>query len=430
MDYLPGDTVTRTGYLPLHPVWQPVGAVAPSGLTATSVTSASSSFSWTNPTNGSFAGSQLAWRTGSSGAWTLVGASSNSAAGSISLPAGSTVQVQVVSYFSPSGSLSSTPITVSVPNAPAPSSPTASPSPSPTDSTPATTSPAPTPGGTVMPTGPLAPNLPGSNSAIPVTGVPLGDSVLLVNGQPQSLTVKPTQLESNTSGSAKKPTALVIEGDGFSMTIAGLGTSGKPLGLTPDGALILEADRRAAVEGTGFQPNSDVELFLFSDPRYVGKVHTDAVGSFKDTVPLPADIPAGRHTLQSNGFDLDGQVRSVSLGVQLNPVSTSSKTRISSRTVYFRSLSSVLTPKAKSKLRALVKKTGHTAQKANVLGFVQRGGTNANNSYLSHERAKVVAQFLRNLGLKAAYTVRGKGVFSASGRDARKAVINVRYVKP
>lgn len=444
VDYVQGNTVTRSAYLPLYPVWQPNGATAPSGLTAASVTSSNSTFTWTNPSSGSWTGSQLAWRNGSSGPWTLVGSASTASTGSIALAAGSTVQVQVVGYYG-SGTLTSTPISVTVPSnnsgggstpgpAPAPTpTPTPTPTPSATSSAApsATPTPTPTPGGTVLPTGPLAPNLPGSNPAIPATGVPLGSSVLLVNGQPQTLTVKPATLTDEATGTSREPTALAIEGDGFTMTIAGLGSTGRPLGLTPDGALILEADRRAAVEGTGFQPNSDVELFLFSEPRYVGKVATDTAGNFKGSVPLPTDVPSGRHTLQSNGFTPDGSVRSISLGVQLEAEKTSTARRpaTAKTTVYFASLSSVLDEAGKTKLRALVRKSGLKASKVQVVGYVQQGGSSANDKALSLDRAKAVARYLRSLGLRGAYAVNGEGVAKVSGALARKAGVEVRYLR-
>lgn len=160
----------------------------------------------------------------------------------------------------------------------------------------------------------LAPITPGSNPNLPADGVPLGQSVLLVDGQLTSVTVVP-----NSSSNA---TALDVTGTGFTMTLKGLNATGQPLGLTPDGALKLENDRTAFVEGTGFKPNSSVEVYLFSTPRLLGTVPTDANGNFSGNVPVPQDIAPGRHTLQSNGFTASGSVRSLNLGVQLEDNAT------------------------------------------------------------------------------------------------------------
>jgi outer membrane protein OmpA-like peptidoglycan-associated protein len=267
----------------------------------------------------------------------------------------------------------------------------------------------------------LDPVVPGSNPAIPASGVPLGGSVLLVNGQVETVVVKP-DAPRNAAG-------LEVEGTGFTMKLAGLGASGQPLGLTNDGALILQQDRTAVVEGTGFKPNSDVELYAFSTPRFLGSVKTDAEGNFKGTVPLPTDIPEGRHTLQSNGFAADGAVRSLSLGVLLSTDKVVGKSRVARTTVFFDALSARLSSTAKASLKALVKGRGASATRSVVVGYVQPAGTSSNDKALSTQRAKAIAAYLRSLGLKGTVTTRGDGVAKESGAAGRKAVIAIRYVR-
>lgn len=407
-----------------------------SGTTGT--TSGSLVVTWTPPSSGTAPTTYQVQYSTNGTSWTTASGATSSPATITGLTPGAAYYLRVASsngsaFGPPTQAWGTT--TAYAPPAPGPApapAPSAIPTPTPTASASATpvASPTPTPGGTVLPTGPLAPNLPGSNPAIPATGLPLGGSVLLVNGQPQALTVRPSMLPGESSSSGT-PTALSIEGPGFSMSIAGLGSSGRPLGLTPDGALILEADRRAAVEGSGFQPNTDVELYLFSEPRYIGKVTTNATGGFKDVVPLPIDVPAGRHTLQSNGFTADGQVRSVSLGVQLEDPSSMSARRpaTAKTTVYFAPLSSVLDKADKAKLRSLVRKSGLKATKVQIVGYVQKGGASTNDQALSLARAQAVASYVRSLGLKGAYVVKGGGVASVPGAKARNARVTIRFVR-
>ena len=263
--------------------------------------------------------------------------------------------------------------------------------------------------------------MPGSNPNIPASGVPLGASVYLVNGEPQSVVVKPD--------APKDPEGLEVVGDGFTMKLAGLGANGVPLGVTSDGALILQQDRTAAVEGTGFQPNSDVNLYAFSTPRFLGSVKTDSVGSFKGTVPLPMDIPAGRHTLQSNGFAPDGAVRSLSLGVLLSTDKAPAKARVVKTTVFFDALSAQLSSTAKASLKTLAKGRALSATRTVVVGYVQPSGTSHNDQTLSTLRAKTIATYLRSLGLKGTVVSRGDGVAKETGAAGRKAVVALRYVK-
>ena len=295
--------------------------------------------------------------------------------------------------------------------APAPASePSTSASPTPTPTASAAIAPAATA---------LGPVTNAANSGVPAGGVAAGTGVLIVNGEKVSVTVKPD---------AKDEKLLEVSGPGFTMSLAGLNAQGQPLGLTPDGALILEQDRTAAVAGTGFQPNSLVYLYLFSEPRFLGTVQTDAIGGFKGSVPLPADIADGRHTLQSNGFTPDGTVRSLSLGVVLaTPVVATSK-RATAK-VYFESLSSVLTEEGMTTLKTLVKKTGKKGVRTVSIGYVQGTTITSNDEALSTQRAKNVAAYLKKLGLKGRFVVRGDGIAKESGPTARRVNISVSYLK-
>ena len=306
---------------------------------------------------------------------------------------------------------------------PAPPAPGPAPAPEPSATASATPTPTPTPTPTATPAASeatvLGPVTNTANSGVPAGGVAPGTGVLIVNGEKVSVTVKPD---------ARDDKLLEVSGPGFTMSLAGLNAQGKPLGLTPDGALILEQDRTAAVAGTGFQPNSLVYLYLFSEPRFLGTVQTDANGTFKGQVPLPADIADGRHTLQSNGFTPDGTVRSLSLGVVLaTPVAAAPK-RATAK-VYFESLSSVLTEEGMSTLKALVKKTGKKGVRTVSIGYVQGTTITSNDEALSTQRAKNVAAYLKKLGLKGRFVVRGDGIAKESGPTARRVNISVTYLK-
>ena len=291
--------------------------------------------------------------------------------------------------------------------------------PAPTASATPTPTPTPTPTATTSVATLLGPVTNTANSGVPAGGVAPGAGVLIVNGEKVPVTVRPD---------AKDDKLLEVSGPGFTMSLAGLNAQGKPLGLTPDGALILEQDRTAAVAGTGFQPNSLVYLYLFSEPRFLGTVQTDANGSFKGQVPLPADIADGRHTLQSNGFTPDGTVRSLSLGVVVATPVVAAPKRASAR-VYFDPMSSVLTGDGMAMLKALVKKTGKKAVRTVSIGYVQGTTITANDEALSTQRAPNVATYLRKLGLKGRFVVRGDGIAKETGATARRVDVSVTYLR-
>ena len=150
-----------------------------------------------------------------------------------------------------------------------------------------------------------------------------GEALLQVNGVPDpNVTVEPNASESG----------LQVNGDGWSMALDGLGPDGKPLNLGPDGELRLQDERDVVTEGTGFLPNSEVDLYVdppvlvtgavaraSTEAIYVGTVRTDASGNFAGTATLPEDIAPGDHVLQATGYSPGRQARAMSLGVVVEP---------------------------------------------------------------------------------------------------------------
>jgi LPXTG-motif cell wall-anchored protein len=59
---------------------------------------------------------------------------------------------------------------------------------------------------------------------------------------------------------------------------------------------------------------------MFSDPTSVTQVTADANGDFTGLAQIPAGLPDGEHTLQLNGVNKEGQIRSVAMGVLVAPV--------------------------------------------------------------------------------------------------------------
>ena len=60
------------------------------------------------------------------------------------------------------------------------------------------------------------------------------------------------------------------------------------------------------------------------------------------------------------------------------------------------------------------------------MGYVQESSTRSNDDSLSKARARVVAAFLRTLGVKGEYSIRGNGVGGTSVSD-RKVVAAISY---
>jgi len=112
---------------------------------------------------------------------------------------------------------------------------------------------------------------------------------------------------------ADTPDALAVEGDDFALRVEG-SPGGSTIALEPGGTV--------RVSGFGFQPASQVDVWLFSDPTYLGALTVAADGTFDGTLPVPA-LSDGEHTLQANGISNDGQVRSANVGVVVRSTAVS-----------------------------------------------------------------------------------------------------------
>lgn len=87
----------------------------------------------------------------------------------------------------------------------------------------------------------------------------------------------------------------------------------------------ISAGGAVSFEATGFAPDSEVTVELRSDPVTLGTVLADAAGNVAGTMTIPADTPAGEHTLVLSGTGADGAPLQVETAVTVTepaPVET------------------------------------------------------------------------------------------------------------
>lgn len=107
----------------------------------------------------------------------------------------------------------------------------------------------------------------------------------------------------------------------FSVRVAGDAGSVEQAGVSANVSLIQE--RGAEVSGSGFQPGTRVDVWLFSEPTLLGSATVGHDGEFDSDFYLdPRFATLGDHTLQLQGVGTDGFVKAVNLGVSIDRAAT------------------------------------------------------------------------------------------------------------
>ena len=147
---------------------------------------------------------------------------------------------------------------------------------------------------------------PNSNSISSSTIAPVapGASEVQVGG---------TSVAVETSIDTETGSATITAGE-VSATING-GNTSTDEGDAPENALAFEVGSEVNLSASGFQPESEVDVIIFSEPTNLGQIKVDANGTVTAQVTLPSNLEIGNHTLVLNGVDAKNQPISVKFGL-------------------------------------------------------------------------------------------------------------------
>lgn len=115
-------------------------------------------------------------------------------------------------------------------------------------------------------------------------------------------------------------TAVEFSVAGAVIRIAPLTAGGAPRQISASGDLVITSTAGVTVTLSGLKPGTWVDVYINSDRVLLGKVLVGASGSVSATLPLPAGIALGAHTVQVAGTSASGKVVSAALGVLVTPV--------------------------------------------------------------------------------------------------------------
>jgi hypothetical protein len=137
-------------------------------------------------------------------------------------------------------------------------------------------------------------------------GIPPGQSLVTAAGLPENAAIE-------VRSEARQ---VAVVSDGWSFSVGLPEASGSVQGSEGGAAIVFEQQQTATVSGEGFQPDTRIDIWLFSDPTLLGSIIVGSDGSFSGEVFLDAKLAlVGEHILQLQGVGMDGFIRAANLGV-------------------------------------------------------------------------------------------------------------------
>ena len=189
--------------------------------------------------------------------------------------------------------------------------------------------------------------------------------------------------------------------------------------------LVVAANGRLSVIGTGYQPFAAVRIFLMSRPAELGTAWTDANGAFTVSVTIPSALADGAHVLQVNGYAASGAVLSTAVAVQ------AVTSRSLSVRVGFRGTATTATTAA---VRALVTAAHRVASSSTSVRIVVTAtasrGSKASRVLASKRAircAKTLDAQLREHGIDVGFTTKIRTLKAANPRLLRTVLSTIRW---
>ena len=117
---------------------------------------------------------------------------------------------------------------------------------------------------------------------------------------------------------------MVVNAGSVSATLSGADSAGNILPLDTDGTVHLSAGDVIKVSVGGFEPESVVEVWLFSTPTQLGSAVVGADGTMSGTYKLPFGIKSGSHRVVVTAKLPNGKSTTFTLGILVGKISTTS----------------------------------------------------------------------------------------------------------
>ena len=125
-----------------------------------------------------------------------------------------------------------------------------------------------------------------TTTTVPVPAVPVvetGQAAVTKDGKVEKATV------------SRRDNKVVISVGAMSAEVSSVDSNGRTLALDSEGNVTLEPGARVAIKIAGFEPGTDVEMWMFSTPVRIGTATVGPSGTLETIVVIPKDVPTGAH---------------------------------------------------------------------------------------------------------------------------------------
>ena len=103
--------------------------------------------------------------------------------------------------------------------------------------------------------------------------------------------------ESQQANIARSENKVVITVGEMTATVAAVDDAGNTRPLDSAGNIVLEPGARVAVKMDGFDPGTEMEIWMYSTPVRIGTAKVGANGELDTVVAIPDDAPSGAHRI-------------------------------------------------------------------------------------------------------------------------------------
>jgi hypothetical protein len=121
----------------------------------------------------------------------------------------------------------------------------------------------------------------------------------------------------------------------FSLKVAASATPGSaPTEAVSGTQLVVAAGATVAVAGEQFQAGTQVKVWLRSTPQLLGTVTVNTDGSFASSLPIPAGLEVGNHTLVLQGLNNKNELQNAQASLLVKAASAAPET-VKQLKIYF-----------------------------------------------------------------------------------------------